>query len=282
MKDVILILSTRGGGMNIRKKLEKYIKSVYAYLSKFNKFNRVAYYLEYLNIKEFNLVSLIFISLVIFIISNIFFINKIKIFSSSLIISIILSFIPYAIIKNIYIRKRQKIIEIFPTYIINLKNYTQTSNDIIIAMKNTVPPDIIEPYIKNFNNLIRNGVSASDAFDRLSNKINIKRIREFFISCGYCYINGGNFNRLLEKYAKALNTVNMQREKENQENFSTKIVMVIIIFINLYMVFGFCFSNEQYKQIIINSFVGRSLINMNLISYVIIFLFSNKLEEMGD
>lgn len=268
--------------MNIREKLEKYIKSVYAYLSKFNKFNRIAYYLEYLNIKEFNLVSLIFISLVIFIISNIFFINKIKIFSSSLIISIILSFIPYAIIKNIYIRKRQKIIEIFPTYIINLKNYTQTSNDIIIAMKNTVPPDIIEPYIKNFNNLIRNGVSASDAFDRLSNKINIKRIREFFISCGYCYINGGNFNRLLEKYAKALNTVNMQREKENQENFSTKIVMVIIIFINLYMVFGFCFSNEQYKQIIINSFVGRSLINMNLISYVIIFLFSNKLEEMED
>lgn len=268
--------------MKYKEKINKKISTFNNKLSRFKVLRKTNHYLNYLEKEKINIFFLCSVSFVIFIVSNLITINKIQIFSSSVIISLILSLLPYFVIKMLYIQKKQKIIEVFPTYIINLKNYTQVSNDIIIAIRKTVPPQIIEPYIKHFNNLVQGGVSVSDAFDMLSEKIGIKRIKDFFISCEYCYINGGDFNKLLAKYAKVLNKINMQREKENQENFSTKAVMLIIIVINLYMIFGFCFANAEYKTIIINSFVGKALVNMNLISYILIFVFSNKLNELED
>lgn len=263
---------------NIYKKLLKVDSKV----TSFRGLKKIKTYLNYLDKNSFSLLIICIISFLLFVFSTIFFIKTIQIYSSSLIISIIISMLPFFIIKILYLQKKQKIMEVFPTYIINLKNYTQTNNDIIVAIKKTIPPSIIEKYIKQFNNMIQNGVSICDAFDIISDKIDIKKIKDFFTSCEYCYIHGGDFNKLLDKYAKILNKINMQKEQEEQNNFSTKIVMVIMIIINLYMIFGFCFSNEEYKSIIVNSFVGRMLVNMNLISYVFIFIFINKLNELED
>ncbi|MEG2348704.1 MAG: type II secretion system F family protein [Clostridia bacterium] len=189
---------------------------------------------------------------------------------------------PYIVIKFIYDKKKSDIIQIFPTYIVSLKNYTQVSNDIIVAMKKTIPPEEIKKYIETFNFSVESGISVYDAFENLKEKFNIGKINDFFSSCQYCYINGGNFTKLLDKYAKILNKRNIQIEKEKQENFSSKIVMYIMIAINIYMLFGFSFSTVEYKQIMTQTLVGKVIVNINIISYIIMFIISNKFNKVEE
>lgn len=223
------------------------------------------------------LISLI-LSIIIFIISY----KVLKIFSSSIILSIYMLILPYQIIKYIKAMYRQKIMNVFPTYLATLKNYTKTENDIVIALRKAKPNKELMKYICKFNNQVENGVKIFDAFEELKYDINITKISEFITSLQYCYINGGNFNFLIDKYLKIIVKLSNQREDEKEKSLSTKLVLLVLIFINIYMLFGFVFANPEYKAIIIQSFVGRLIVNINILSYIIIFIVFSKMSEMEE
>lgn len=231
----------------------------------------------YIKIYNVIIISLVF-SLVIFIISFIY----LKIFSSALILSIYSFFIPYLLLKNIYQEYKNKINNIFPSYIISLKNYTQVKNDIVIAFKNVDVEDPLKIFINKFNLLVEKGINISDAFEQLRNDINIKKINEFLKAVENCYISGGSFSILLDKYSKILIKMNTQKEKQIQENISSIIVLVILVIINIFLIINFIYSNDEYKLIIINSFVGKTILNINILSYLVIYYFINKLKKLEE
>ena len=241
------------------------------HINSFLKFIYNNFIFSYGNIYIPPIVTLIF-SILISFFSYVFSYKMLNIISSSVIISICTFFIPSFFIEYVTKYNKNKILISFPTYLATLKNYTKTENDIVVALNRATPCKETKDYILKFNNEIQNGVKIYDAFENLKSSINISKISEFFTAVEYCYINGGNFVNIIDKYLSSLVKLNMQKEKEEEKRLEIKLVILFLIAVNLYMLFGFIYANPTYKEIILNNLVGKIIVNINIISYVIIFL----------
>lgn len=261
------------------KKYRKTINNVYI-----NKLNSIILDSK-LNIRVKNLsaVSIIIIlSILFFIIAFIIAFSYFDVFSTSFILSLISSFIPYFILKYKIYSYKQKIINIFPNYAMSLKNYTDVNNDIVEAFKRADTQEPLKSYINKFNISIQKGIRIFDAFETLKADIGIKRINEFITLLQFCQINGGNFTVLLDKFCKIQMKINIQKEKEKQEIFSSKLVLVILIIINIYVLFGFILQSSEYFDILTNTFIGKLILNLNVLSYILIIYIYTKLNKMEE
>lgn len=258
-------------------------KRIDEYISKKNIFINLNNYFTSLrvnNIKRSSYFTIIFsfiFSIIIYFISYKIF----SIYSTSILISVFCFFIPYNFVKRLYYNKKGKILNMFPTYIITLKTYTQVTNDIIIAFKNAKVVEPLKTYIDRFNMYVEKGINVIEAFEILKKDIDISKISDFISSLQICYINGGDFSILLQRYANLLSKINLQREKEEQENFSSILVLSILVIINLILLFSFVFANYEYKVIITQTFVGKIILNINIVSYVFIYFMIKKISRKG-
>jgi len=234
------------------------------------------------NIDIISTLTVSILSVVIFIITFLITYNFLKLFLSSLIISIFNLFLPYFILKYFSYYKKIKILNSFPNYIISLKNYTDVNNDIIEAFRRANAEEPLNKYIEKFNVSLQKGVKIYDAFETLKSNINIKKINEFITLLQFCYIYGGDFGNLLDKFSKIQMKTNLQREKEKQKIFSSKLVLIILILLNIYILFGFVLTNTEYYSILVKTFIGNMILNINILSYIFIFYMYiqiNKMEE---
>ncbi|MEG1009645.1 MAG: hypothetical protein RSF67_07550, partial [Clostridia bacterium] len=232
------------------------------------------------NINFLTPIFIIIISIAIFFISFILLYSYLKIFLTCIILSIFISTIPYLILKFMIYSKKKLLLKIFPNYVISLKNYTETTNNILIAFKNARCEYPLDIYINKFNVSVDKGINIYDSFEELKNNINIKEISEFLTSIQFCYINGGNFTELLDEFSNIQMKVNLQKEKESENIFSSKVVLILLIVINVYILFGFIMSTEEYYSILTKTFIGEMILNVNVLSYIIIFYFYLKLNKL--
>lgn len=235
-----------------------------------NKFNYISLY------------SFIIFSFFLMIISFVFSYKIFHIISTSLIISVISFFIPNIILKYILNKHKEKLMREFPTYAITLKNYTKVNNDLIFAFKRASVTGSFKKYIETFNFSIEKGLKVDYCFEKLKNDININQINNFFTASNNCYKNGGDFSKLLDKYSNILTKVNLQKEKEKEESFASKLILYILIMVNIYLLFGFVFNDEEYKNVLINTFFGKTIININILSYFFIMFFIKKINKMEE
>lgn len=274
---------------NICKNLKiKYNIMLYLNVQKINKLKYISklqlyiYELKKIDKKRYNFLSVFFVliisivfSISIFLISkNIFSIN-----STSIILSIFSFFIPYFIIEKIFENRKRKILYKFPMYILSLKNYIYSTNDILLAFKKANVPSCFELYVNKFNISIEKGMGIVQAVENLKKDINIDIISNFLDSVIICHFNGGNVCKLLNKYIEILTKINFKKSKQVQENLSNLIIFMILVIINIFLIFTFIYSNEEYKKIIITTFIGKTIININILSYVLIFFLYKKINN---
>ncbi len=263
---------------NIKKRL--YLTRIYSNLkSDLKELEDV--FIKY-NIKYVNITTIFILSIILSFAVFSIIIKFLNVFSTAVILAIFVFFIPSYIIKYLVYLKKQKIVNLFPSYIINLKNYTTTSNDIIYAFYNTKVEGVLEKYIERFNLSVKKGISVYDSFERLKKDINIPSISRFLSSLQFCYLNGGDFSKLLERYINIFIKKNTYREKEKQESYSSKLVLVILVIINVYMMFSFVFANEEYFKIITQTTMGVIIINVNVLSYIATIYMAIKLNKMEE
>jgi len=194
-------------------------------------------------------------------------------------ISIISFFIPYFLIEKLYKLQKEKIINNFPLYILTLKNYIYSTNNILIAFKKAVIPDYLFVYINKFNISIQKGISVVQAFENLKKDINIDIINDFLTVLLNCHINGGNVTNLLNKYSEQLTKINIRKEKEKQQNLTNIMILGILVIINIFLLLNFIYTNEKYKEIMTTTIIGKSIINFNVLSYLIIFLLHRNINK---
>lgn len=239
-------------------------------------------YYKYNSINSIMIILILILSLSCFVIIYLITFSMLHLFFSSVILSIFALFLPYYIIKYFAYYKKSKILKLLPNYIISLKNYTDVNNDIILALKRTNVDEPLNSYIERFNISIEKGINVYDAFETLKQSINIKKINNFISLLQFCHIYGGDFGELLDKFSKIQMKTNIQREKEKQNIFSSKLVLIFLIILNIYIMVGFVLPNNDLYSIITSTFIGRAIININIMSYIIIFVMYIKLNKMGE
>lgn len=252
-------------------------------------FRKLSYTLNQSNvsikIRDVNIISvlsILILSIFIFLVTFIITYKFLHLFFSSLILSLFGLVLPYFIIRYFSYCRKIKILRIFPNYVINLKNYTDVNNDIVDAFRRASVEEPLNSYIDKFNISLQKGVKLYDAFETLKNNINIKRINQFITLLQFCYIYGGNFGELLDKFSKIQMKTNLSREKEKQKIFSSKVVLVVLIILNMYIMFGFILTNNEYYNILVKTFAGNMILNINIVSYIFIFYMYLKLNNTED
>ena len=165
-------------------------------------------------------------------------------------------------------------------YTLSLKNYTDIDNNIIYAFSQSLPNENIKKYIEKFNTSVLSGVNVYSAFETLKEDINIEEVSQFINLLQNCYINGGNFSQVIDKYSKLQTKVNIQKEKQNQELQSSKITLIVLICLSFFMVFGFVLNNEVYKDIILNTVGGKIILTVNMLTYIVMYIMYLKIVKM--
>ena len=264
--------------INYKRKFKVLIKVI----SKFNIYTKIQATLQELknitNMKNrlLSAINILFLSILFFFVSFILFFNKFKLILSSCFLAIICFFIPQIILDVIVKISKDKLREEIKIYIVNLQSFSKNTNNIVLAINNTKSSKRLNSYLEEFKTLVNNGYSVIYAFNELEKKINIKEINILFYLLKECYISGGNLNNLLVKFNDYYKEIENIRNKQNEKMLSMFSLLLFVFCINVLLVFGFCMSNVEYKKILIETFIGKLLFDINSFIYLYIFLYIRK------
>ncbi|MDD2627399.1 MAG: hypothetical protein PHR25_00675 [Clostridia bacterium] len=206
--------------------------------------------------------------------------NIIKIESTALLISLIIFIMPIVIIKIRIDYRKNKILNMLPAYIINLRNNIEIDNNIIKAIKKTEVEEPLIKCIEEFNIYIEKGINVYNSFERLKRLVNVKKFNDLVNIFQTCYLNGGNYTKVLNKYLYIITNENNKREELKEKSRSIITTLIVLLFLNIYLLLFFVFMNETYKQIILKTSTGNIILNFSIIVYLIIGLLIYKIYQM--
>jgi len=232
--------------------------------------------------KKISAITIFSISVLISILTNFLSSISIKIVSTSIILSVVSFFVPYIIISIDVNKKVQKIKSILPSYIVNLKNNLEVTNNIIKAMRITKVEAPLEYSINNFNYKVERGINVYQCFDELKENVNIDVFSSLVDAFKVCYMNGGDFICVLNKYTDIISKENMEKAKLKENSSATILTLIIMVCINILLLFSVVLSNLEYSQIILGTLGGHVIINFEIISYLLVVYFVYKVYKMEE
>lgn len=267
------------------KKVKQFIKKG---LNKLNYLENLENSLKYINkIYLFNGLlinkySIFILSMFFSIISFFLVISKLNLLIYSVFISIIVFFIPKLFIDFIKLKVKLKIKQSFFLYVIGLQNFSVNSNDVIMAINsaNSVKP--LNIFTDKFIILVKNGFDVLKAFNMLIDEINIKDVSKFFNLLKLSYINGGNLNLVIKQYSEYLDQIKIINKFHKEKRNYYISILVLILLINIFLISIVILKNEQYREIMLNSFFGKLILDINACIYFFILLIIMKVLKMEE
>lgn len=230
--------------------------------------------------KKITSIAVFCISLAVAILTYFLSSISIKIVSTSVILSIVSFFVPSFILSIIVNSKEQKIRNILPSYIVNLKNNLEVTNNIIKAMKITKVETPLEYSINNFNYKIEKGINVYECFNELKENIHIDVFASLVDAFKICYSKGGDFVCVLNKYIDIISKENAEKAKLKENSNATILTLIIMVCINVGLLFSVVLSNPEYSKIILGTLAGHVIINFEIISYLLVIYFVYKVYKM--
>ena len=221
-------------------------------------------------INKLNPVILILVMLILFVISFLLFNSYLKVTTTSLILSIPFFISPILIIKILLNKEKGDVIKQLPMYVVNIKNHIEEDNNIIGAIQRTIVEEPLKKYIEVFKYNISRGMNVIEAFDLLKEEVNINLFTTFVNSCEVCYLNGGDFNKVLEHYINMITKENIHKESAKEKAYADILTLIIMAALNVLVIVMFVFTNKEYASIMRETFFGRLVLNFNAVSYIII------------
>ena len=227
-----------------------------------------------------NTENLLIISLILFYLIYLFF-NKVY---DSILLATIQSLpillLPYVILSVLIHNEKYKIIKTLPNFCINVKNQLAKNTNIVLAIKNTRVLSPLKKYIDQFLVNINNSMEVNVAFSNLKKQVEVNEFSQLISLFQICYQNGGDFINILEKYTKfELNKI-AYKEKEKQNAQSSILILVIMVIMSFFILIFFVMQEIEYKQIILNSFLGNIILVINVLSYIFCFWVVFKIYRM--
>lgn len=276
----------------INEKNEKYYDNLLKYYDKnkkvklkerVNYFHRINILIDRCDLKRgllINPASIIFMGIICVNIAYIISFNFFGIILLSFIISIPFFYLPFEILKIIAEYKEQKVEKVFLNFLLQLKNHTQISNDIVMAMKEIKTVEPLQGYIKKFLIEISSGIKFEKAIDNIKEKIRISQIRMFFNNIQHCYLHGGNFTELIDKSYKIINEIQSEKARRMEETKSARIVLFILIALDVIEYVTYIKSNVENYLVMRKSVVGNMILYWNFASMWLLVLIASRVKKL--
>lgn len=176
----------------------------------------------------------------------------------------------------------EKIEKAIPNFLLQLKNYTQISNDIIYAFKEVETIEPLQGYIDKFLIEINSGVNFENAIDDLSEKIKVKELERLFNNIKKCYISGGSFSDLINKSYYMISIIQKEKIQRKEETKGARMVLFILILLDLIVYFAYISSNKENYIIMQKSIFGNLILYWNFISMWLLVFLAQKVKEVDE
>lgn len=212
-------------------------------------------------------INVIITSILLFVISTILLNLVIGVLSTSIIVSVPILISPIIISQILIKKNKQKILSNLPMYAVNLKNYITEENNIISAITRSNTEYPLKIFTDKFKNNVLSGMNVIEALDRLNKDVQVKEFSDLIEGIKLCYINGGNFISVLEKYIAIITKEQIYKEEAEEKAYSSMLTLIIMLFLNIAVVL-FMLNNNEYSSIIRTTFTGKLILNFNAISYM--------------
>ncbi len=188
--------------------------------------------------------------------------------------------IPLFVLSYIASIKERRIEKLLLNFLLQLKNYTKINNDILYAFEEVKVLDPLQTFIDNFLVEIKSGIKFEIAMEHLKEKIHIKSFKTLLNHIQHCYLYGGNFSELIDKNYYTI--AEMQKEKQNrsQETRGARMVLIILVFLDLFVYFTYISSNYENYKIMKNSIIGNAILYWNFISMWLLLLLSYSVKKL--
>ena len=204
------------------------------------------------------------VSIIVFFICNLIF----PLSSISFIIACPLVLTPFWLIKYIANKEQEKMEHGLNDFLIQLKSALKVTPEIIEALRR-IQNIAMEPFLSYTKQLlieINTGKLPEKALESFAYKVNIKKFSFYINNIRYCQVYGGDITTLTEKTQETLSEALKQKRKRVKETRSICIVLYILIVIDIYMYFSFIQGNKYYLDIMLNTGMGRCILDINFIS----------------
>lgn len=198
----------------------------------------------------------------------------------SFFISLPFFLLPFAVLNMIANYKEEKVEKVFLNFLLQLKNYTQINNDVIIAMKEVKTVEPLQGYVKKFLIEISSGIKFEKAIENFKEKIKIKQIKMFLNNLEHCYLYGGNFSELIDRSYDMIEDIQREKRKRIEETKSARIVLFILIFLDILVYISFVKSNSENYFIMKKSIMGNIILYWNFISMWILVWISTIVKKL--
>lgn len=276
----------------IKEKNEKYYEELIKYYeknkkiklkNKFNIIRNINIELDKAGIRRnilINPITIILFSIITFVLSYIFSFQFFKTISLSIIVSLpsLLAF--KTVINYITEYKIQRIEKAFPDFLLQLKNYTKISNDIIFAFGQIETIEPLQTYVNTFLVEVNSGIKFEKAIENFREKIKIETIKSFLTNVENCYLYGGNFTELIGKSYQLI--VEIQNEKNNriEETKSARLVLFILIFLDFFIYVTNIKNNHENYLIMQKSVIGNMILYWNFLSIWLLLFLANRVKKL--
>lgn len=203
-----------------------------------------------------------------------------KLIGLAIIISLPCMLIPFFILNVISLYKAEKLEKIFLNFLLQLKNYTKISNDVVSALKSVQTIEPLQSYLNKFNIEINSGIKFEIAIEHLKDKIVITKFKEFFTNVQYCYLYGGDFCTLIDKSYKIINDIQKEKSKRKQETQGARLVLIILMLLNVFVYINFVRNNNEHYMIMKNTVPGLIILYWNFISMWFLLILAEKVKKL--
>lgn len=191
-----------------------------------------------------------------------------KIKSVAFILAIPFIFFCFALIEYLANRKQDKLEEIMNDFFIQFRGEIKVNNDVVSAfkkIKNTCLPPFDE-YINRMMIEINAGEIPEEALKRFADKIDIEKFSLYINNLKYCSVYGGNVEKLTSETQKMIEDLLKQKKKRKKETNSVCMSLYMLIGLDLLIYFNFIANNHNYINMMRNTLVGNTIVNINFIS----------------
>lgn len=276
----------------LMEKNEKYYEELLKYYEKnkkvkittnLNCFHKTNILIERAGIKRsilINPITIFCVSIFLIIFMYIIAFNFFKIILLSIIVSLPAALVPFIILHHIANMKEEQIEKILLNFLLQLKNYTKISNDIVSAFKQVVTIEPLQGYIKTFLIELNSGIKFEMAMENLKEKITIERLKIFLSNIQHCYLYGGSFSELIEKNYNMIKVIQKEKIARIRETKSARTVLIILIFLNLFVYITFIRNNYENYKIMQGSIIGNLILYWNFITIWFLMFLSNRVKKL--
>lgn len=268
----------------LNKEIKKYTSTIIVDMSLAEKVE--LYLIDKSNIKRYipfmSFSFLSFTCLLIYIFTYMIVVKILNFIPSSIIISLLFSFIPVFVLDIMGRYNSEKVRRKLAEFISVLSRWCAVKEDIFFAFEKSIESGIGEPlntFIKDMLVQVNYGIDPIEALDILQMKVDNSQFKDFIINIKQSMRHRGNIRKILTNLEAQFYKIEEEYNRRKISTYKDRLIVYFVMFAVLLIGYNFLTINPKVKEYYMKTLQGKSLLSIFSLLYAYGFYMTFKISS---